>query len=413
MKQNGNTMEVCMNQPFLSEDIVPETEINSRIQQLQSILSKDNIDAAIIVQNSDLYYFSGTIQQSQLYIPASGSPLLMVRKSIERAMSESSIKNIVQFNSPRQVPDILKAHGLSVPKALGLEMDVIPAQIYLNFQSLFGNTKIVDIAGSIRHIRAVKSPYEIEKIREASRRADQVAGYIQEVLKEGMTEVELAGMIEARARKLGHQGIVRMRLWGSEMFYGHLMCGASGAVESYLASPTGGLGVSTAISQGAGFGKIRCHEPILLDYVFAYKGYLSDHTRIFSIGDIPDDLIMAHGAMIEVHNAIAKDVKPGANAGELYSIAIELAEEYGYSGNFLGTGETRIRFVGHGLGLELDEYPFIAAGQDTLLQEGMTIALEPKLIFPGKGVVGIENTNLVTKDGLEKLTLFEEKVTVL
>lgn len=413
MKENGSTIEVDMNHQFLSQDIVPAAEIRSRIKQIQSILSKDDIDAALIVQNTDLFYFSGTIQQAQLYIPAEDQPLLMVRKSIERAMSESNIQNIVPFSSPRQVPDILKAHGLPVPKTLGLELDVIPAQIYLNFQSLFGNTKIVDIASSIRQIRAVKSTYEIEMIREASRRADQVAGYVQEVLKEGMTEVELAGIIEAHARKLGHQGIVRMRLWGSEMFYGHLMCGASGAVDSYLASPTGGLGVSTAVAQGAGFGKIRCHEPVLLDYVFAYKGYLSDHTRIFSIGDLPDDLIMAHDAMIAVHGAITKEARPGANAGKIYSLALELVEEAGYSGNFLGTGGNRIRFVGHGLGLELDEYPFIAAGQDTVLQEGMTIALEPKLIFPGRGVVGIENTHLVTKDGLEQLTLFEENIKVL
>ena len=395
-------------------DATPKTEIRHRIEQLQSLLLSNGIDGAIIVQNSDLFYFSGTIQQSQLYIPADGDPLLMVRKSLERARSESAIQNIVSFNSPRQVPELLKTMGMTAPKTLGLELDVIPAQTYLNFQSLFDQTRMIDISHFIRQIRAIKSTYEIQMLREAALKSDQVAGYVKGIIQEGMTEIELAGQIEAHARKLGHQGIVRMRLWGSELFYGHLMCGASGAVPSYLASPTGGIGVSTAVAQGAGFGRIKAHEPILVDYVFAYKGYLSDHTRIFSIGELPDDLIRAHGAMLSIQAAIIREAKPGIAAGWIYEMAVELAREAGYSENFMGAGDDqRIRFVGHGVGLELDEYPFLAAGQKMLLQEGMVIALEPKLIFPERGVVGIENTHLVTPNGLQQLTVFDENIIVV
>ncbi|MCX5881395.1 MAG: Xaa-Pro peptidase family protein [Deltaproteobacteria bacterium] len=395
------------------EDATPGTEIRHRIGQLQSLLLSNRIDGAIIVQNSDLFYFSGTIQQSQLYIPADGDPLLMVRKSLERARSESAIQNIISFSSPRQVPELLKSMGHAIPKTLGLELDVIPAQTYLNFQSLFDQTRMIDISHLIRQIRAVKSAYEIQILREAALKSDQVAEYVKSIIKEGMTEIELAGMVEAHARKLGHQGIVRMRLWGSELFYGHLMSGASGAIPSYLASPTGGAGVSTAVAQGAGFGRIQPHEPILVDYVFAYKGYLSDHTRIYSIGKLPDDLIQAHGAMLSIQAAIIREARPGISAGWIYEMAIELATEAGYSENFMGTGDQRIRFVGHGVGLELDEYPFLAAGQKMLLQEGMVIALEPKLIFPQRGVVGIENTQLVTPNGLQQLTVFDENIIVV
>jgi Xaa-Pro dipeptidase len=399
--------------PDTAADTTPEPEIRHRIAQLQSLLLSNGIDGAIIVQNSDLFYFSGTIQQSQLYIPAEGDPLLMVRKSLERARSESAIHDIAFFGSPRQVPELLKSRGLAAPKTLGLELDVIPAQTYLNFQSLFDHTRMIDISHFIRQIRAIKSDYEIQIIREAAMKSDQVAEYVKDIIKEGMTEIELAGMIEAHARKLGHQGIVRMRLWGSELFYGHLMCGETGAVPSYLASPTGGTGASTAVAQGAGFGRILAHEPILVDYVFAYKGYLSDHTRIFSIGELPDDLVQAHGAMLSIQAAIIREAKPGIAAGRIYEITVELASEAGYSENFMGTGDQRIRFVGHGVGLELDEYPFLAAGQKMLLQEGMVIALEPKLIFPGKGVVGIENTHRITPNGLQQLTVFDENIIVV
>ena len=404
--------------PDTAADPTPETEIRHRIGQLQSLLLSNGIDGAILVQNSDLFYFSGTIQQSQLYVPAEGEPLLMVRKSLERARSESAIQNIVSFSSPRQVPDLMKSMGHAIPQILGLELDVIPARIYLNFQSLFDHTRptrLVDISHLIRRIRAIKSAYEIQMVREAASKSDQVTGYVKGIIQEGMTEIELAGWVEAHARKLGHQGIVRMRLWGSELFYGHLMCGASGAVPSYLASPTGGTGVGPAVAQGAGFGRIRAHEPILVDYAFAYKGYLSDQTRIFSIGELPDDLIQAHGAMLSLQAAIMREARPGTAAGRIYEMAVELAAEAGYSENFMGADDDdqRIRFVGHGLGLELDEYPFLAAGQTMPLQEGMVIALEPKLIFPGRGVVGIENTHLVTPNGLQQLTVFDENIIVV
>jgi Xaa-Pro aminopeptidase len=204
-----------------------------------------------------------------------------------------------------------------------------------------------------------------------------------------------------------------MRLWGSELFYGHLMCGASGAVPSYLASPTGGTGAGPAVAQGPGFDRIQAHQPIIVDYVFAYKGYLSDHTRIFSIGELPDDLMRGHAAMLFLEAEIIREAKPGISAGRIYEMAVDLADKAGYAENFMGTGDQRIRFVGHGVGLELDEYPFLALGQETLLQEEMVIAFEPKLIFPGKGVVGIENTHRVTPNGLEPLTVSDGNIIVV
>lgn len=391
----------------------PAAEIHLRIEKFQKLLTANNIDAAIIIQNTDLFYFSGTIQQSQLFIPASGEPLLMVRKSFERARSESPIEAVIPFNSPRQVPDLLRGNGYSASGTLGLELDVIPAQTYLSFQSLFSGARIKDVSHLIRQVRAVKSEYEIGWIRQAARNSDQLAEYVKSIIREGMTEIELAGLVEAHARKLGHQGIVRMRLWGSELFYGHLMCGASGAVPSYMASPTGGKGVGPAVAQGSGFDRIRAHAPILVDYVFAHQGYLSDHTRIFSIGEIPDDLMRGHQCMLAIQAAVKGEAKPGVSAGRLYQIALELAEKAGYADHFMGAGDQRIRFVGHGIGLELDEYPFLADGQSMPLQENMVIALEPKLVFPERGVVGIENTHRVTPAGLEQLTVYDENIVVI
>ena len=391
----------------------PKAELEQRVFNLQKYLKNKNIDGTLILQRIDLFYFSGTIQQAHLYVPAEGDPILMVRKSYDRAKAESFIDKILPLNQPSHIPDILKANGHALPATLGLELDVLPTNLFFSFQDIFKNQQIVDISQAIRLIRAVKSPYEIGMMRRAAELSDQVAAWVPNIVREGMTELELAGKIEAESRRLGHQGVLRMRLWGSEMFYGHLLSGATAAVPSFLASPTGGVGASPAVAQGPGFKTIQRHEPVLVDYIFSYNGYLSDHTRIFSLGSLPPDLIKAHAAMLEVQQLVKRIAKPGMKTGDIYHRAVEKTKDLGYADHFMGTGKERVRFIGHGIGLEVDEFPFLAAGQQLELQSGMTIALEPKLIFPGKGVVGIENSHVVTKDGFEQLGRFPEDVFVV
>jgi len=191
------------------------------------------------------------------------------------------------------------------------------------------------------------------------------------------------------------------------------MSGPSGAVPSYMSSPTGGIGASPAMAQGPSYKIIRRHEPVMVDYIFAYNGYLSDHTRIYSLGALPQELLDAHAAMLQIQELIKKIAKPGMASGAVYDFALEKTAELGYEPHFMGTGAERVRFVGHGIGLEVDEFPFLAAGQKLKLKEGMTIALEPKLVFPGQGVVGIENTHVVTKDGLEQFGKFPEEIIII
>ncbi|MFP3981534.1 MAG: M24 family metallopeptidase [Desulfobacterales bacterium] len=393
-----------------SQHRTPKKELDARCQKLQHHLQKQEINSALILQNTDLFYFAGTIQQGALYIPAAGEPLLMVRKDLDRARSESELDHIIGFSSPRQIPKILKQHGFSAPARLGMELDVVPANLYFTYARLFEESEITDISTQIRMIRAVKSAYEIEKIREAAAFSDQLAAAVPGFLHEGIPEVELAGRIEAEARRLGHQGIVRMRLWGSELFYGHVMAGPAAAVPSYLASPTGGAGMSPAVAQGASMRRVRRHEPVLVDMVFAADGYNSDHARIYALGDVPDDLFDAHNAMRSIQEAIKSAARPGAAAGDLFDLALDMASSYGLADYFMGAGVQRIQFVGHGIGLELDEFPFLAKGQKMPLEAGMIIALEPKVIFPEKGVVGIENTHVVREYGLEQLGCFKEDI---
>jgi len=391
----------------------PPSEIETRINHLKQRLVKAGIDAALILQSSDLFYFTGTIQQAHLFVPVDGEPMLMVRKDIERATAESPLRKIVPISRPQELAELLRRNGYTLPRRLGLELDVLPANLYLGYRDIFSGAEISDISTVVRLIRAIKSDHEIGLITAAAGYSDQVADSVKEYLREGITEIELAGLIEARARRLGHQGIIRMRLWGSELFYGHLMAGPAAAVPSYLASPTGGAAVSPAVAQGPGFRPIQRREPILFDYVFAHQGYLSDHTRIFAIEGLPDELLQAHQAMLAVQSMVKKEAKPGVRTGDVYAMAVAMATELGYADNFMGVGDRRIRFIGHGIGIELDEYPFLSQGQRLEFQQNMIVALEPKLIFPGVGVVGIENTHVVTADGLRQLGKFNEEVNIV
>jgi Xaa-Pro dipeptidase len=388
----------------------PIKELSARVEKLQQEMLIKEVGGIIVVQKTDLYYFAGTSQQGWLYIPAEGKPLLMIFKEFGRAVIESSLEKIISLVSPKKIPQALIDQGYMIPQILGLELDVLPANFYFQYRSIFSDSKIVDFSTPIRLIRAVKSAYEIDLMREAARLSDKVAARVPELLEVGKTEVALAGELEAYARSLGHQGIVRMRLFGSELFYGHLISGPAAAVPSYLASPTGGVGVSGIIGQGAGYKKIARHEIVLVDYVFALNGYISDHARIFVMGELTDDLYMAHEAMLDIQEKTKKAALPGVSTGEIYDMMVSMAEEKGYGDHFMGVGERKIRFTGHGVGLELDEFPFIAKGQTLELAEGMVLALEPKVILPGQGVVGIENTHLVTAAGLEPLTVFEDAI---
>ncbi|MCP4023827.1 MAG: aminopeptidase P family protein [Desulfobacteraceae bacterium] len=391
----------------------PETELNHRITNFQNQLTYEEIGGVLIIQKADMFYFSGTVQQGWLYIPAIGEPLLMVFKDYQRAVAESALEQVLSIVSPKKIPEILLERGCEIPGTLGLELDVLPANQYFMFQQIFDGAQIKDISTTIRLQRAIKSEYEIEKIKEASRLADQVAATIPGILEVGITEIELAGRIESHARRLGHQGLIRMRLWDNDLFYGHLMAGKGAAVPSSLASPTGGKGLNASIAQGPGFNKIKPNEPVLFDYVFCKDGYLSDHTRIFSIGGLPSELMMAHEAMLEIQESVKRHAVPGAVTGDLYELMVNRSKEKGYDNYFMGATDRKIRFTGHGIGIELDEFPFIAMGQKLSLEKSMVIALEPKAVIPGKGVVGIENTLMVTENGLESLTKFQDEIVIL
>jgi len=391
-------------------ETVPELEIKQRIGNFQSRLQEMGLGGAFILQNTDLFYFAGTIQSSVLFIPQLGEPVLMVQKGCHRAQEESPLKHVLPVIGRGQIKKVLRDYGFSSVKKIGLEMDVLPISLYLRYRQTFPECEWVDVSGAIQRLRMIKTPYEVEQTRKAARILHKGYLQIREIIQEGMTELEIDGHLALIARREGHMGILRMRGWNQEMTYAHVLSGESGATVSFLDSPHGGSGNTPAMAQGASFRRIRRNEPVGIDYGVGVNGYLADQFRTLVIGELPVELRRAHDCSFEIHDLFVREMKEGASSSDLYRLALKKAEDAGLSEHFMGHGEGKVRFVGHGLGLEIDEYPVLAPLFNQRLEPGMIIALEPKFVFPGKGVVGLEDDYLVTATGAERLTLTDQTI---
>lgn len=384
-------------------------DISKRTQRFQTLLQQQNIDGAFILQKVALYYFTGTDQDAHLWVPASDIPLLLVRKSLDRAFQDGLLKKIIPLSSYKDLPERMTAHSGRIPQRLGLELDVLPVNLFRIYENLFPRTEFVDISPLLKQVRMVKSNYELEIIKRAAALGDRLFRNLPRFLLDSESEADLAIKAEGFYRREGHTGLIRTRGFNLETFYGHIMAGRNSALPSATPGPTGGFGEGPFSSQGAGRVKIESHAPILVDYASNVDGYLSDQARIFSKGMLPEKFKRAHRVMIEIQEILAQTARPGSIALDLYDLALKIAQKAGLGEGFMGHPQP-VPFVGHGLGLELDEWPVIGRGSEQVLENGVVLALEPKVVFPGEGVAGLENTFMVRPDGLEKLNRFPDDI---
>jgi Xaa-Pro dipeptidase len=373
-----------------------------------------DLDGILIAQNADLFYFTGTLQAGTLYVPAQGAPLYMVRKDARRARQESALEHIVPLAGMRDMPGLLREHGHPAPRRLGLELDVLPVSFYERYRKVFAGAVTVDASDLIRRVRMYKSDWELSQLRKSAQQADAVYRRARGVIREGITDLELAAELEHTARLSGHPGLIRMRSFNGEMLYAHICSGPDSALPAYIDTPLGGAGPHPSFGQGAGWHRIGRHEPIIVDTAGWAEGYWTDQTRVFSVGELPEHLSRAYQDMVRIQELMRELAAPGVNCAELYGRCLSLAHELGYADQFMGAAGAQVSFIGHGLGVEIDEYPLIGrGGKDFELAVGMAFAFEPKAVFAGEGAVGIENTFHIGPRGLEQITFSEEQLVVL
>jgi len=390
--------------------LTPKQELEGRLTKVQASMAEAGLDALIVCQNADLFYFTGTIQCGTLYIPASGKPLYLVRRDLDRARRESALDTVIPGGTMRDLPPLLKDHGLPLPTSIGMELDVLPVTFFQKYAKLFGNAAISDASHLIRRVRMIKSPYEIALLKEAALQADLIYRHAAQTIRVGMTELELAAELERAARLAGHQGYLRMRAFNAELFIDQVLSGPQSATVAYSNTPLGGLGLSPSFGQGASRKPLAANEQVLVDFGACCDGYIVDQTRVFAIGSVPDPIGRGYEDMLKIQDLMTRLAAPGASCGAVYDACVSAARDMGYGDCFMGG----VSFIGHGVGIELDEYPFIAAGMhDFTLEPGMVFAFEPKVALPQYGAVGIENTFLVGETAVEKLTYSDERLVCL
>jgi len=392
-------------------ELTPKGEIEKRVGRLQSYLKKDNVESCLILQNVDLFYFSGTIQHSYLFIPQEGEPLLMVQKDFDRARKESPLEHIVPIERPKAIFPILKrGEGL---KRIGLECDILPVNQFRQLEKMFPQSEFVDISKAIKQVRMIKSPYEIDQLRHSAEVLDEVFGYAQKVLRAGITEIEAESQLIELGRLRGHQGLTRMRAWNQDMVNACVLSGNSGSVRTHLDVSVIGPGISPAFPQGSSYNRIERDVPIQIDFSIAYNGYITDGARTYVIGTLPQKLLDAYHVILEIRDEMERIAKPGLPGSDLYHRSSQIVKKRELEDYFIGTRKMQAPFVGHGIGLEIDELPLLARGFSQPLETGMVFAFEPKFIFPDTGAVALEDDYVVSECGVEKLTSSNDQIIVI
>jgi Xaa-Pro dipeptidase len=378
--------------------------VSSRIQKLQEALERRGLGCAILFQSRDLYYFAGTMQDGVLAVPAAGEPHLLVRRNYERAQQEATVASVHRLNSLDELQAVVSPDTVRA----GIEADVLPVASYQRLQKLFPATEWVDISRAIMEIRMVKEPAEIELMSRSAAINDAAHHRAAEVLREGLTEVELFSEMEYTARRLGDD-----RLGSSHGFNALPPCqigsGEAATVANRAAIPLGGVGMSPAAPCGPSHRPIHRGEAVVVDWVSSYNGYIADQTRTYFAGRPDDQLLRAYETCREIYQAVVAVMAPGVPGKHLYELAVKMATEAGYE-HFMGMGEHRVRFLGHGVGLELTEQPVLSYREERPLPENCVLTVEPKIVLPGRGAVGIENTLWLTGDGPHPLTEAPEMV---
>ncbi|MBN2041750.1 MAG: aminopeptidase P family protein [Spirochaetes bacterium] len=391
----------------------PREEISDRIRPVQSLIRENNLDGILVIHHINMFYFSGTSQSGHLFIPVEGEPLLMVRKSYSRACDESPLDNIIEMNSLKAILPSIEEHTGFKVNSIGLELDVIPYNTMLMYQKkAFPGIRIEDGSSLMKKVRMIKSKWEIDLLRNSCCVIDNAFAYVPEIIKEGMTEVELASFFEGYMRRNGYGGGSKMRAFNQDFAMGNVVSGSTGFVPTYFDGPVGGSGLSPANNpHGAGWKKIISGEPVYIDYTCVVNGYTADAERIFVLGEsvLDDTLMHGHKTALLIQEEVMKQLKPGAVCSDIWALSEKIAAEEGLLNNFMGFGNERVKFLGHGVGLEMDEMPIFAKGFDLVLQPGMTFALEPKFVFE-QGAVGIENTFVLTETGVEKINTYPEEI---
>lgn len=381
-----------------------QPELKLRRDRIRYLMAQKGIDAALIACNVNLLYTYGEIVSGYLYLPLHSPALLFVKRP-----NNISGEHVFSIRKPEQIIDLLKENGLPLPAKLMLEGNELSYAEYIRLSALFPEAEVVNGTSIIREARSIKTPMEIEFFRRSGKLHAKAYSKIPEVYRPGMTDRELSIEVERLMRLEGCLGIFRIFGQSMEIFMGSVLTGDNAAAPSPYDFALGGEGLDPSLPVGMNGTQLKEGYSVMVDIGGNFYGYMCDMSRVFSIGKLSDEAYAAHQVCLEVQEKIASVAAPGVPCEDLYNMAIDIVTKAGFADRFMGVSQ-QARFIGHGIGLEINEAPVLAPRMKQELQPGMVFALEPKIVLPQVGPVGIENSWFVTESGIEKLTVCNEDI---
>ncbi|MCU4164735.1 M24 family metallopeptidase [Carboxylicivirga caseinilyticus] len=377
----------------------PASELKMRMESFCRLMNEQNPDwqMAMIFSKVNLLYFTGSMSEGMLVVERDKSAVYWVRRSYERAMEESAFEDIRPMSSYRDAAEVY----MQKPSVVYLESEFVPLAMFNRIQKhfLFETFKGLDFQLSMT--RAVKSAWELSFMEQAGRIHQHVLEEkVPAILREGMTEADLAAELYEVAVKEGHQGTARFAMHDTDLVVAQLGFGTSSLMPTNFDGPGGNRGLNAAVpSLGSRHRKLKKGDLVFVDMGVGVNGYHSDKTVTYMFGNsLPDEVIKIHMQCVEIQNRIAAMLTPG-NSGEMVYETIMDSLSPDFQKNFMGFGNRKVKFLGHGIGITMDEAPVLAKGFKMPFEENMVFAVEPKKGIEGVGMVGIENTFVVTPQG--------------
>lgn len=382
---------------------VPANELEKRLQAFRQAMDKAHPgwEMAAINHKIAMYYFTGTMQEGVLLIRPQDA-ILWVRRSYDRACNESHFDDIRPMRSFREAA----AYYGNAPKIMYMEVRKATVDWERLLRKYFAFEEIGSIDGVLQDLRMVKSKYELEMMATSGAIHETVLDVVApEMIRGGVSEAQLAIELYSEMVMRGSHGIARFNLPMGEEVIGIAAFGKSGLVRTAFDGPGGTNGTCIAVqSIGNAFRKLQPGRLVYLDIPCGFDGYHTDKTVVYYYGDIKKDeqaqkILNAQERCLELEQEVVSMMAPGVTVESLYLRTMAKFNNV-YGDGFMNGG----KFLGHSIGLVMDEAPAIAKGFTQQLQPGMVFAVEPKIALPGLGLVGTENTYVITERGAQSLT---------
>lgn len=385
--------------------VFPKEELVSRNQKCIELMRERGLDAILAFtdyfKHASIRYLTGYTYQpvwlasSTYVLPREGEPTLLVDRFMDAVKEQVWVSDVRTISGWLERPgpagtllavaeataEILREKGLERSKIGLIGYDIMPAMCLDRIKHKLPEAQFVDVSEEFERLRMVKSENEIALIKRANSIISKGYEAAIEAIRPGRTEADVGSAMMKALLDAGADFI--LALW--------VVSGK--AAERVYRTP---LITNRELKKG---------DMVWMDCGMAYKGYFADVGRTTVVGKATEKQRRLCDAVLRMHKNAAGIMRPGVRAGDIYEEMRRTAVEAGYGDYFKPGG-----FVGHNIGVTLDDYPLIKPDEPTPLEKNMVMNIDPKLFVPGVGGARVEDSYLITEDGAKRLTKVPQKL---